>query len=164
MQAIEELERWSLDWLLFYCSRLNIALGEVLSKRILIADDNESVLRAVRASLESNPDWSVCGEAVDGVEAVSKAQELYPDLIILDLAMPRMDGLKAASEIHKLMPSIPIIIHTLYRAALDLPTADKYGVRKVVDKTHGSLFSTVKELFSEEVPSESGVPNETSET
>jgi DNA-binding NarL/FixJ family response regulator len=112
-------------------------------KRILIADDNESVLRAVRASLESNPDWIVCGEAVDGVEAVAKAKELYPDLIILDLAMPGMDGLKAASEIHSLMPSIPIVIHTLYRSALGLTTADEYGVRKVVDKTEaGSLFPT----------------------
>jgi DNA-binding NarL/FixJ family response regulator len=88
-------------------------LGEVVPNRILIADDNESVLRAVRASLESNPDWTVCGEAADGVEAVVKAKELYPDLIILDLAMPRMDGLEAARQIHRLMPSIPIVIHTL---------------------------------------------------
>jgi DNA-binding NarL/FixJ family response regulator len=76
-----------------------------------------------------------------------------------------MDGLKAASEIHRLMPSIPTVIHTLYQSALDLTTADKYGVRKVVDKTEvGSLFSTVKELLREEVQSQSGVPHETSET
>ena len=139
-------------------------LGEVVPKRILIADDNESVMRAVRASLKS-PTWEICGEAVDGVEAVAKAAELHPDLIILDLAMPRMDGLDAAREIHRLMPSIPIVIHTLYRSALDLTTASKYGVRKVVDKTEaGSLVSTGKELLSEEVPSQSGVPHETSET
>ena len=79
--------------------------------------------------------------------------------------MPDMDGLRAAREIHRLMPSISIVIHTLYRSALDLTTADEYGVRKVVDKTEaGSLFSTVKELLSEEVRSQLGVPNETSET
>ena len=106
-----------------------------------------------------------CGEAVDGVEAVAEAKELYPDLVILDLPMPRMDGLKAASEIHRLMPSIPIIIHTLYRSVLDLTTANEYGVHRVVDKTQPrSLFSTVKELLSQEVPSQSGVPDETSET
>ena len=144
---------------------LHVALGEVVPKRILIADDNESVLRAVRVSLELNPAWEICGEAVDGVEAVAKALELHPDIIILDLAMPRMDGLDAAEEIHRLMPSIPIIIHTLYRSALDLTTAYKYGVRKVVDKTEaGTLLSTVKELLSEEVPSQSGIPNETPET
>ena len=99
------------------------------------------------------------------IEAVAKAKELYPDLIILDLAMPRMDGLKAASEIHRLIPSIPIVIHTLYQSALDLTTAEKYGVRKVVDKTEaGGLFSTVKELLREEVQSQSTVPHETSET
>jgi len=64
-----------------------LSTGEVVSKRILLANDNECVLRAVPASLESNPDWTVCGEAVDGVEVVAKAKELYPGLIILDLAI-----------------------------------------------------------------------------
>lgn len=128
-----------------------------MAKRILIADDHEVMLRAVRALLES-PDWEICGEAMDGLEAVAKATLLHPDLIILDLAMPRMDGLRAAREIHDLMPKIPIVIHTLYRAALDLRAADIYGVRRIVDKREsGALVSTVKELLSEEDTSQAGV-------
>ena len=73
-----------------------------MPKRILIADDHKSMLRGVRTMLETHPDWSVCGEAVNGYEAITKAVELKPDLIVLDFAMPDLDGLQTADEIRKL--------------------------------------------------------------
>jgi len=68
---------------------------------ILIVDDHEPIRKLVRAFLESEGGFSVCGEAVDGYDAIDKAQELKPDLIILDLAMPRMNGIHAASKIKR---------------------------------------------------------------
>ena len=73
-------------------------------KRILIADDHESVLRRIRAMLQADPVWEICGDAVDGREAVEKAAKLEPALVILDLAMPRLNGLQAASEIGNYYP------------------------------------------------------------
>jgi len=120
-----------------------------VTTQILIADDNESVLRGLRALLGAKPGWEICGDAVDGKEAVARATELRPDLIILDYAMPRLDGLSAAKEIHKLLPTVPIVLHTLYASTeLDL-AAKKHGIRRVVDKTKsGALISAVEELLS----------------
>jgi DNA-binding NarL/FixJ family response regulator len=68
----------------------------------------------LRAFLELNPDWEVCGEASDGCEAVTKTTELHPDVIIMDLNMPRLNGLEATRRIHELSPSIRILILTLH--------------------------------------------------
>src|SRR5215469_18536295 len=70
---------------------------------------------AMRSLIESHEGWEVCGEAEDGDEAVPKAAALNPDAIILDLVMPRMDGLEAARHILKASPSVPIILHTSHR-------------------------------------------------
>jgi DNA-binding NarL/FixJ family response regulator len=120
-----------------------------VTAQILIADDSQSVLRGLRALLGAKPAWEICGDAVDGKEAVARASELRPDLIILDYAMPRLDGLSAAREIHKLLPTVPIVLHTLYASTeLDL-AANKFGIRRVVDKTKsGALISAVEELLS----------------
>lgn len=133
-----------------------------MAKRILIADDNEPMLRAVRVLLESNPNWKICGEAMDGREAVAKAVELHPDLIILDVVMPRMDGLTAATEIHKLLPTIPIVMHTSYGSLLDRG-ANAHGIRRIVDKaTPGALVLTVEEMLRE-VTLQPDVSDETAE-
>lgn len=126
-----------------------------MTKRILIADDHLSVLRGLRATLEVHSDLEVCGEAVDGQEAVDKASELHPDLVILDLAMPRLDGLKAAQAIHKRLPDIPIILHTLYVPHVHV--AEQHGISKVADKSKpGALLVAIEELLHTEVaPSES---------
>jgi DNA-binding NarL/FixJ family response regulator len=118
-----------------------------LLKRILIADDHESVLRRVREMIESHPDWQVCGEAVDGREAITKAQELKPDLVILDFAMPRLHGLRASLEIKKLLPDVPVVLFTMYGPEV-AHHADEYGVTRLVDKSQSaSLVATVEELF-----------------
>jgi len=119
-----------------------------VAKQILIVDDNQWVLRGLRELLRDNPRWEICGEAVDGKEAVATATKLRPDLIILDYAMPRLDGLGAAKQIHELLPKVPIVLHTLYASTeLDL-AANKYGIRRVVEKTRSAaLISAVEELL-----------------
>jgi len=77
---------------------------------ILIADDNATVRNAVRAMLERHPGWQVCAEASNGNEAISMAQKHMPDLIIMDFAMPVLDGLKASHEISKVMPGVRIVL------------------------------------------------------
>jgi DNA-binding NarL/FixJ family response regulator len=80
--------------------------------RILIADDSPPVRCGLRTLLGLNSDWQVCGEAVDGADAVEKAQQLAPDLILMDFSMPQMDGVEAAREIAKSGPDIPILLFT----------------------------------------------------
>jgi DNA-binding NarL/FixJ family response regulator len=85
--------------------------------------------------LETHADWQVCGEAENGAEAVAKAAVLKPDLVVLDLAMPVVDGLRAAQEISTASPTTPIVMHTLHNSsALELE-AKKVGIRTIVDKT-----------------------------
>jgi two-component system chemotaxis response regulator CheY len=118
-----------------------------VSKSILIADDNVSVRRVVRRWLESRG-LTVCGEAADGLEAIQKVSELRPDLILLDLAMPKLNGAAAASVIRKLMPKLPIILFTMYEDAVD-SLASAVGVDMVLSKPDGinNLVERVEHLL-----------------
>lgn len=120
-----------------------------MPKRILIVDDNEHIRKSARSFLESHPDFEICGEAVDGREAIEKAKQLQPDLIVLDLSMPVMDGMEAAREIRKAMPKVPIILFTLYDDGE--VTAETAGVSAVVAKTdmHGLMRHAQTLLKSE---------------
>lgn len=102
--------------------------------RILIADDHSLVRKVLKTTLENHSDWQVCGQATNGLEAVQKAAELNPDLIILDFAMPVMDGLGAARQILSASPSVPILIFTNYYFPSLVREADLAGVRQVIDK------------------------------
>ena len=82
--------------------------------RILIADDHEVARRGIRAMLESHPGWEVCGEAKDGREAVELASREKPDLILLDIGMPNLNGLEAARQILAVSPDIAILILTMH--------------------------------------------------
>jgi DNA-binding NarL/FixJ family response regulator len=104
--------------------------------RILIADDHSLVRKVLKTTLENHSDWQVCGQATNGLEAVQKAAELHPDLIILDFAMPIMDGLEAARQILSASPSVPILIFTNYYFPSLVLEADLAGVRQVIDKGH----------------------------
>ena len=115
--------------------------------RILIVDDHKSAIREIRSLLEANPEWEVCGEAVNGQEALARANELQPDVIVLDFAMPVMNGLRAAQEITRVLPTVPIVLNTLYSSPQVELEARKHGIRKVVEKTHsGALVSAIQEL------------------
>jgi DNA-binding NarL/FixJ family response regulator len=82
--------------------------------RIFVADDHEVVRRGLCALLQAQPDWEICGEAADGREALEKAQKLKPDVIILDIGMPSLNGLEATRQILKINPQTRILILTLH--------------------------------------------------
>ncbi len=120
--------------------------------RILIAEDNAVVRTALRQLLENAGDWEIM-EVANGQQAVTRAQEHKPNLIILDLVMPVMDGLVAARALSKLMPDVPMLMHTLHWSPQMELEAQKVGVRKVVPKadTRG-LVSSIQELLAAALP------------
>jgi DNA-binding NarL/FixJ family response regulator len=106
-----------------------------MRKSILIVDDNSLIRTATRHFLENETQYDVCGEAVDGLDAIEKARHLGPDLIILDLQMPRMNGLQAARELRKLNVAAPIILFTLYADTVRAVDAENAGITAIVNKT-----------------------------
>jgi len=117
--------------------------------RILVIDDGDSVRDIIRIFLERDG-FEVCGEGGDGVEAIEQAKKLKPDLIVLDLAMPRMNGAEAASVLSQTMPDVPIVLLTLYQNVLGTALASAVGVKAVLDKTDGmdKLVACVRSLLS----------------
>ena len=108
-----------------------------MPKSILIADDHETTRSLIRSFMESKDGFKVCGEAVDGVDAIEKAKELKPDLIILDLAMPRMNGAAAASVLKRTMPNVPIILFTMFDEVMGKALAAAVRVDLVLAKPNG---------------------------
>ena len=119
-------------------------------------DDGDSVRDIIRIFLEREG-FDVCGEAADGVEAIEQAKKLKPDLIVLDLAMPRMNGAEAASILSTTMPDVPIILLTLYQNVLGSALASAVGVKAVIDKTDGmdKLVECVHSLLKDRIRPES---------
>jgi DNA-binding NarL/FixJ family response regulator len=118
-----------------------------MTLRILIADDNYLMRQALRRTLQSAGGWEVI-ETENGEEAVAKAREVKPHLVILDLAMPVMDGMRAARVISMALPEVPIILHTLHWTTRISVEAMKCGVRKVVPKSDSaSIIAAVQELL-----------------
>jgi two-component system chemotaxis response regulator CheY len=106
----------------------------------------------LRTLLQTHADWQVCAEAANGLEAVQKAAELKPDAIILDLAMPEMDGLHAAREILSNTPAVPILLHTNHAFSSLALEAKKNGIREVINKSisEQELVSAVEALLNEQ--------------
>ncbi len=82
--------------------------------RILVADDNEIVRRSIGYLLRRHEGWEVCGEAANGQDTVEKARELAPDAVVLDFAMPGMNGIEAARQIHEERPNTAIVLCSMY--------------------------------------------------
>ena len=101
--------------------------------RILIADDHAGVRTVLRSLFDKNG-FEVCGEAVNGQDAIEKAQEFHPDLIVLDFCMPVMDGLEASRQLTRLMPDIPLMMFTSHVSKVMEEDARKAGIRRIIAK------------------------------
>ncbi|HVO62217.1 MAG TPA: response regulator transcription factor [Terriglobales bacterium] len=115
--------------------------------KILIADDHASVRRSLKAVLEQTGEFQVCCEAKDGLEAVELAKRHHPDVVILDLLMPNLNGFNAAKAISSSLPNVPIVLHTMYGGAAVEREAKKYGVDAVVPKLGSQDWRSVIEEF-----------------
>src|SRR5436309_1609124 len=97
--------------------------------RILIADDHAVVRRHVREILESEEDWEVCAEAATGRQAVAMTLALRPDIVVLDLSMPELNGLEAARQIHEVFPKTGLLIFTMHDPLELLDEVKAFGVQ-----------------------------------
>ena len=119
--------------------------------RILIADDNALVRRALRVLIETNEDWKVCAEAVNGREAVAKAFELRPDLIVMDFLMPMLNGIQAARQIGKEAPTPPMLLYTMFLTSQLAEEARAAGFEAAVCKdSSGELMAGIRALLRHE--------------
>jgi DNA-binding NarL/FixJ family response regulator len=105
------------------------------SLRILIADDHDLVRRGIKSLIESRPEWQVCDEAHSGREAVAKAEERKPDIVVLDIAMPELNGLEAARRIRKVSPNSEILILSMHYSDQLIKDILDVGVRGFVVKS-----------------------------
>jgi len=103
--------------------------------RILIADDHDLVRRGIKSLIESRPEWQVCDEAHSGREAVTKAEERKPDIVVLDIAMPELNGLEAARRIRKVSPNSEILILSMHYSDQLIKEILDAGVRGFVVKS-----------------------------
>ena len=121
-----------------------------MSIKIGIVDDSPAIRKALRLCIESNTDWQVCGEGDDGEAAVNLVQRQNPDLLILDLSMPRMNGLDAARKIASMAPKNGIILFTIYASEELQRLAKNVGIRAIVPKTASGallrLLAIAKEM------------------
>ena len=116
--------------------------------RILIADDHEVARRGIRSILESHPGWEVCEEAKDGREAVEMAARTHPEVILLDIAMPNLNGLEAARQILDASPDVAILILTMHDSDQTIREVLRAGARGFLLKSDAGrdLVSAVEAL------------------
>jgi two-component system, NarL family, nitrate/nitrite response regulator NarL len=117
--------------------------------RILIAEDRPSMRRALGVLFALHKNWEVCGEAEDANEAIRKAEQLHPDLIVLDYKMHCSDGFQAADGILKALPDVPIVMFTLYKTDELEHAANQIGIRRVIGKEEGvqTLLQEIEHLL-----------------
>jgi DNA-binding NarL/FixJ family response regulator len=102
--------------------------------RILVVDDSQLMRRCLRTVLEQRDAWKVCCEASNGKEAIEKAKQASPDVIVLDFQMPEMNGLDAAKEIRRQSPEVPILMVTLHMSPQLEDQAKRVGIRGACNK------------------------------
>jgi DNA-binding NarL/FixJ family response regulator len=121
---------------------------------ILIVDDNPSIRYLLRVCVESKTGFAVCGEAGHGMEAIERARELNPDLIILDLFMPIMNGAEAAVVLKRSMPEVKIILFTMHADNIGKALAAAVGIDLTLSKSDGllKLDEHVKALLTQTPP------------
>ena len=120
-----------------------------MPNRILIVDDSVVIRKILHETLGRELGWEVCGEASNGREGIEKAQQLKPDLIVPDLAMPVMNGLDAAHELTRLVPGVPLVMFTNFETAHLKREALSADIRAIVSKdgSIGALVSSIQALL-----------------
>lgn len=107
-----------------------------MSHTILLVDDSELIRYSLRSCIEQNSDWEICGEAENGKIAVEKVKQLHPDVVILDLHMPVMNGLEAARQINRLAPGTTMVMFTLHDCEQLSEDAHAVGIKDVLSKAY----------------------------
>jgi CheY-like chemotaxis protein len=117
-------------------------------RRILIVDDQLAVLKVLRTALEHHG-FIVCGEAESGVDAIGRAVATRPDLVILDVAMPGLNGIEVASILQRVLPDVPMILHTIYGDHVGKAFGAVFGIKAIVAKSDGigRLIECVRSLL-----------------
>ena len=106
-----------------------------MRKTVLIADDNAFVRTALYEIFEREPDFHVCSVAENGREAIAEACRLHPDLIVLDISMPVMNGIEAARVLKRMMPDVPLILYSASAQEVSEQTARSIGVAGLISKS-----------------------------
>src|SRR6202140_999938 len=122
-----------------------------MPKQILIVDDSPMVRRMVRTSVEAKTDWQVCGEAENGEVAIRMVEELNPDLVVLDLSMPVMNGLEAARHIAVNAPNTALLMDTMQDSGQLLKEAEDAGINEFITKSGEGidrLLASMRALLS----------------
>jgi CheY-like chemotaxis protein len=127
----------------------DVQMEAIMTQAILIADDSPNVRQAVHDYLTER-NFHVCGEAVDGQDVIEKARELNPDLVLMDLAMPGTNGIVAASVLKGMMPSVRIVLFTMYSGAVNKAFTSLNDIDAMVDKAGGmgKLAECIQGLLS----------------
>jgi DNA-binding NarL/FixJ family response regulator len=118
-----------------------------------VVDDSPIIRTLVRSAIEKKTNWQVCGEAVNGRDAIDKVRDLDPHLVILDLQMPEMNGLDAAQQIALIAPHIPLLMFTMHKTDELIRIAHAVGIRHVFSKSDGlpdTLISAMKNILESE--------------
>jgi DNA-binding NarL/FixJ family response regulator len=122
-------------------------------KCILIVDKNQYIRRMIRNFLENEAGFNVCGEAVDGYDAIEKAKQLNPDLIVLDVSLPGMNGVRVASKLKEMHPRTPIVLFTFYHEAFhNLGTPAGFDAVVPKDGHISLLINSIQGLLHERTP------------
>lgn len=131
------------------CKTLNLAYV----KRILIVDDSPLIRSTLRILLEARSDWAVCGEAANGREGIDQAQKLRPHLIVMDLAMPVLNGIDTGRMLKRLMPATPIVMFTTFTDPQFKAAAFAAGLDAFIEKSEGAttLMGSIQQLLAPEV-------------
>jgi len=116
--------------------------------RILIADDHEVVREGMRALIEHEPGWEVCGTAMTGQEAVDAAKKLKPEVVVLDMTMPELDGLDVLREIKRALPNTEVVIFSAHHSEEVIEQLFDAGAKSYIQKTDASrhLVAAIRSL------------------